>query len=121
MSLQPTARVWRYMSFANFVSLLQKKQLWLSCVELFDDKWEVMLDGQQLNTLINKRPTSVSVEVVREDVAKAIAASTACCDGAQAANKHAISIKMMVFDIFYSLLGCIINSFSLLLFVVGHP
>lgn len=72
MTLQPGTRVWRYMSFAKLVWMLQNKQLWLSSAELLDDKWEVMLDGPQLNTIINKRPTSVSAEAARDRAAKIV-------------------------------------------------
>lgn len=62
MTLQPTTPVWRYMSFAKFVWMLRTKQLWLSNAEFLDDKWEIMFDSVQLNTIINNRPSSVSAE-----------------------------------------------------------
>lgn len=62
MTLQPSTPVWRYMSFAKYVYLLQTKQLWLSNAKFFDDKWEGMFIGQQLNTIVNNRPASVSAE-----------------------------------------------------------
>lgn len=40
MALKSTTKVWRYMSFAKFVWMLQKKQLWLSNLRFLDDKWE---------------------------------------------------------------------------------
>ena len=60
------------MSFAKMIWMLQKKQLWLSSVELLDDKWEVMLDGPQLNTVINKRPTTHTAEAARDRAAQII-------------------------------------------------
>src|SRR6185503_11251356 len=62
MTLQPNTRVWRYMSFAKFVSLFQKKQLWLANAKLLGDKWEVMPDTSQINSIINNRPSSMSAE-----------------------------------------------------------
>lgn len=72
MTLQPNIRVWRYMSFAKFVSILQRKRLWLSSAELLDDKWEVMLDSSQLNYIINKRPSSLTAEAALEQIAKIV-------------------------------------------------
>lgn len=74
MTLQPNTRVWRYMSFAKLVSLLQKKRLWLSSTELLDDKWEVMPYSSQLNTIINNRPPSLSAEEALDQAAKIIKA-----------------------------------------------
>jgi hypothetical protein len=34
-------KVWRYMSFARFVWLLQKRQLWLARADLLSDPWEI--------------------------------------------------------------------------------
>jgi len=64
MTYQPTTRVWRYMSFAKLVWILQKKQLWLSSIKLLDDKWEGMLNTQQLNSL--NRPISLSRAALKE-------------------------------------------------------
>jgi hypothetical protein len=64
MTFQPTTRVWRYMSFAKFVWMLQNKQLWLSNVKFLDDKWELMPDSSQINFLINLRPDSLSADDV---------------------------------------------------------
>lgn len=72
MELQANTRVWRYMSFAKFVWMLQMKQLWLSNAELLDDKWEMMLDSSQLNSVINKRPESLSPETVVERAAEIV-------------------------------------------------
>lgn len=74
MALSPTQHVWRYMSFAKFVWMLQKKQLWLSCSELFDDKWEVMPDSSQVNAIINNRPTSLSPKDALESTGEIIKA-----------------------------------------------
>ena len=38
-------KVWRYMNFARFVWLLQRKQLWMSRL---GDPWELALAGAQL-------------------------------------------------------------------------
>ncbi len=72
MALDATTRVWRYMSFAKLVWMLQKKQLWLSSAELLGDEWEVMLDGPQLNTVINKRPLDYSADAATEGAARII-------------------------------------------------
>ena len=49
-------KVWRYMSFARFVWLLQKKQLWLSRADLLGDPWEITLAGNQLAHVISRHP-----------------------------------------------------------------
>ncbi len=59
---QPTTRVWRYMSFAKFMWMLQMKQLWFANAKLLGDNWEVMFDTSQLNSIINNRPSSMSAE-----------------------------------------------------------
>lgn len=64
MTLKPDTRVWRYMSFAKFVWMLQMKQLWLANAKLLGDKWEVMFDSSQINSIINNRPSSMSAEDV---------------------------------------------------------
>jgi hypothetical protein len=64
MAFSPTTRVWRYMSFAKFVWILQMKQLWLTNARFFDDKWEVAMDGSQINRIINNRPSSMTAEDV---------------------------------------------------------
>ncbi len=74
MTLDPNISVWRYMSFAKLVWMLQMKQLWLSSAELMDDKWEVMLDTPQLNSIINNRPESLSAEQIIDNTAKTIKA-----------------------------------------------
>jgi len=74
MTLQPNTRVWRYMSFAKLVSLLQRKRLWLSSAELLYDKWEGIPDTRQINTIINKRPSSISAEAALDQTAKTVIA-----------------------------------------------
>jgi hypothetical protein len=70
--LEPNIRVCRYMSFAKLVSMLQSKRLWLSASESLGDKWEVMFDGPQMNTLINRRPPDSSPEAMMEQAKQAI-------------------------------------------------
>jgi hypothetical protein len=60
MTLKPDIKVWRYMSFAKLVWMLENKQLWLSNANFFEDKWEVMPESTQLNAIINNRPSSIS-------------------------------------------------------------
>ncbi len=72
MTITPNTRVWRYLSFAKFTSMLQLKQLWLSSAELLDDKWEVMPDGQQINAIINRRPSSKIAEATLDAIAKTV-------------------------------------------------
>jgi hypothetical protein len=52
----PEQRVWRYMSFARFLWLLQKKQLWLARADLLGDPWEITLAGDQLAHVISRHP-----------------------------------------------------------------
>lgn len=73
MTLPPTIRVWRYMSFAKLVWMLQQKQLWLSSAEQLEDKWEIMPHGPQLNTIINDRPPSVSAAEAMDKAAQDVA------------------------------------------------
>jgi hypothetical protein len=61
-----------YMSFAKLVWMLQMKQLWFSSAELLDDKWEVMPDTTQLNSIINNRPADLSTEQVIDRTAKTV-------------------------------------------------
>jgi hypothetical protein len=49
-------KLWRYMSFARFVWLLQMKQLWLSRADLLGDPWEITLAGEQLAHVISRHP-----------------------------------------------------------------
>jgi hypothetical protein len=74
MTPQPTDRVWRYMSFAKLVWMLQKKRLWFSRADLLDDKWEVMIDTPQLNSIITSRPPSISAEQVIEQTGSEVKA-----------------------------------------------
>jgi hypothetical protein len=46
--------------------------LWLSNPEFLPDKWEVMPTSQQLNTIMSKRPPSLSAEVVMDRTKKAV-------------------------------------------------
>ncbi len=68
MAPEEAVRVWRYMSFAKLVWMLQNKQLWFSRADLLGDKWEVMVDGPQLNSIINSRPANISAEQVVEQI-----------------------------------------------------
>jgi hypothetical protein len=72
VTLDPEIKVWRYMSFAKLVWLLQNKQLWFSSAELLSDEWEVMPIGQQLNAIINSRPQDVSADEVTTKTAKVV-------------------------------------------------
>lgn len=47
-------KVWRYMSFARFLWLLQKKQLWLTRADHLGDPWEIALAGDQLAHVISR-------------------------------------------------------------------
>jgi hypothetical protein len=44
------------MSFARFVWLLQRKQLWLARADLLGDPWEITLAGDQLAQVISRHP-----------------------------------------------------------------
>ena len=61
-------KVWRYMSYARFVWLLQKKQLWLSRADHLGDPWEVSLAGDQLAEVLARHPIAPlpSTGAVRE-------------------------------------------------------
>jgi hypothetical protein len=54
--LTDTAKIWRYMSLAKFISLLDKKQLWLSRSDTLGDNWELTLAGKQLERVIQRHP-----------------------------------------------------------------
>lgn len=41
-------KVWRYMSFSHFESMLQNKQLWLARIDLLGDRWEMSPSHTQL-------------------------------------------------------------------------
>lgn len=62
MTFQPTTPVWRYMSLAKFVWMLQNKQLWLANVKILDDKWEMMPDDSLIDFLRDKMPENFSVD-----------------------------------------------------------
>jgi hypothetical protein len=62
------------MSFAKFVWMLQKKQLWLSNAEYLGDKWEAMPNRQQLNTIANRQSLSSSFEAALDETKKKIKA-----------------------------------------------
>src|SRR5580692_9156866 len=53
---QLTRTLWRYMSFAKFVWLLQNKRLWLARADTLNDPWELALAGEQLERVILRRP-----------------------------------------------------------------
>lgn len=70
-----TTKVWRYMSYARFVWLLQTKKLWLSRSDYLGDPWELSLAGDQLAHVISTAPittitatgaTGVKRETARE-------------------------------------------------------
>ena len=66
-ALAPDEKVWRYMSFARFVWLLQKKQLWLSRADLLGDPWEISLAGNQLEHVVSTHPiTPLSSDEIPE-------------------------------------------------------
>jgi hypothetical protein len=71
----PDVRVWRYMSFGKLVWKLQTKQLWLSRADFLEDKFEVMLHGPQLNTVMTKRSTQYTAEEVRQRAARIVGKS----------------------------------------------
>lgn len=50
--------MWRYMSLAKFVWLIQNKGLWLSRADLLDDPWEISLAGEQLQLVMDRHPIS---------------------------------------------------------------
>ena len=59
------------MSFARFLWLLQKKQLWLTRADLLGDPWEIALAGDQLAHVISRHPiTPISEGATRETAIK---------------------------------------------------
>lgn len=72
MTLQPSDYVWRYMSFAKFVFLLEQKQLWFSPADRLDDKWELMPSRQQLDIIIQNRHTSITEEDARDELSESV-------------------------------------------------
>ncbi|MEQ1775543.1 MAG: hypothetical protein ABL891_17340 [Burkholderiales bacterium] len=63
-----TMKVWRYMSYARFVWMLQAKQLWLSRADYLSDPWELSLAGDQLAHVIATAPISPVGEPPREPI-----------------------------------------------------
>jgi hypothetical protein len=51
-----TRTLWRYMSFAKFLWLLQNKKLWLARADTLNDPWELALAGDQLQHVILRQP-----------------------------------------------------------------
>jgi hypothetical protein len=51
-----TRTLWRYMSFAKFLWLIQNKKLWLARADTLNDPWELALAGDQLDYVILRRP-----------------------------------------------------------------
>ena len=67
----PDEKVWRYMSFARFAWLLQKKRLWLSRADLLGDPWEISLAGNQLEHVVSRHPiTPLSSGAIPESAMK---------------------------------------------------
>ena len=58
--------VWRYMSFAKFVWIIQNKCLWLSRADLLGDPWEISLSGEELQLLISRHPINPIDEARKE-------------------------------------------------------
>lgn len=56
MRTQSNMPVWRYMSFAKFVWVVQNGCLWLSRADLLGDPWEISLSKDQLQFLISRHP-----------------------------------------------------------------
>lgn len=67
--LPPDTPVYRYISFGNFVGLLLSKRLWLSNVELLEDKWELVPDSARINTIINQQSQTMSSESSLKQIA----------------------------------------------------
>jgi hypothetical protein len=51
-----TRTLWRYMSFAKFLWLIQYRKLWLARADTLNDLWELALAGDQLEYVISRRP-----------------------------------------------------------------
>lgn len=49
-------KVWRYLSLSRFIWLLQRKQLWLSRVDLLEDPWECAITGEEMSYLAQRAP-----------------------------------------------------------------
>ncbi len=54
--MDQSVKIWRYMTLAKFISLLDKKQLWLSRSDTLGDNWELTLAGRQLERVIQRHP-----------------------------------------------------------------
>lgn len=66
MIFNKNTKVWRYMSYARFVWLLQTRMLWYSRADLLGDPWEISLAGDQLAHVISIAPISQIGELPRE-------------------------------------------------------
>ena len=60
-------KLWRYISFARFVWLLQNKKLWLSRADLLGDPWEISLAGNQLDPVIARHPITPLGQTVPQE------------------------------------------------------
>jgi hypothetical protein len=49
--IRPTERVWRYLDFTKFVSLLDSRALWFTRPRMFRDPWELAVTRANLNRL----------------------------------------------------------------------
>jgi hypothetical protein len=63
-----TGTLWRYMSFAKFLWLLQNKKLWLARADTLNDPWELALAGEQLQHVILRRPIRSLGSPDQEDI-----------------------------------------------------
>src|ERR1700730_10528003 len=64
-----TRTLWRYMSFAKFLRLIQNKRLWLARADTLNDPWELALAGDQLDHVILRRPiTPLDSKVPEESI-----------------------------------------------------
>src|SRR5262245_19536099 len=50
----------RYMSFGRFVWMLQNHALWMARVDTLQDKWEMTLDGPQLEHVLETAPVGLA-------------------------------------------------------------
>ena len=66
MSKENNMLVWRYMSFAKFVWIIQNKCLWLCRADLLCDPWEISLSGEQLQLVIDRHPIAPIDEAPKE-------------------------------------------------------
>jgi hypothetical protein len=64
--LERNQKVWRYMSYARFVWLLQERSLWLLRADHLGDPWEISLSGDQLDHVIRRHPITPIAEPPRE-------------------------------------------------------